>query len=127
MTDAELQRERRALIVVIAALAVLFAAGVWASLQPVPVPAFFGGRLLTNLQVYALMESRLSGPGCGALLQGARVTIEGQYAEVSLPALGRFEVQSRHFPSGNITVRPLGPVNHRDDCRFDSRYTGPIV
>jgi hypothetical protein len=126
-TTPEAARERRALIIALALVAIATAAGIWATLQPVETPAFYGARILTPLQVFNTLESHLQGPGCGVLLQGMQTKIEGQYAQVTLPALGVFEVHSHHFPSGLLTVRAIGPVSDRADCRFDGRYQGPNI
>lgn len=127
--DAPLEprREKRALI---AALVLVVAVGsicIRASLQPVQTPAFYGARILTPLQVFNTLEKHFSGPGCGAYLAGMQTNIDEQYAEVTIPMLGAFEVHSHHFPSGLFTVRATGPVLDRPDCRFNPRYQGPAI
>ena len=125
--QSEAQREKRMLVVAVVLAVVVGAVCIWASFQPVQTSDFYGSRILTPLQVFTTLESHLSGPGCGAYLAAMQPKIERQYAIVSLPPLGVFEVHSHHFPSGLYTVRAVGPVNDRPDCRFDPLYRGPTI
>jgi hypothetical protein len=120
-------REQRALIAALALAAVVGVICIWASLQPVQTPAFYGARILTPLQVFNTLEKHFSGPGCGAYLAAMQPKIDEQYATVTIPMLGAFEVHSHHFPSGLFTVRAAGPVLDRPDCQFDPRYQGPTI
>jgi hypothetical protein len=106
-----------AAFLVVLALTVI---GLWNAPRPtgwLVIPLLDGTRTTEVFKLY------FKGPACSALFQTVQVSLQGQYAQLSVPDMGTFEMQAP-IP-GLYAVRPLTEVREVDGCRFDPRYVGP--
>lgn len=99
--------------------------GLTATPKPVDTVGPLRRETLTAPHALVILQEYLSGAGCADYLRQAQVRLDHQYAQVTLPAFGVFEVQSHHL--GLFTVRPLTPIAENEGCQFDPRYRGPAT
>lgn len=73
----------------------------------------------------AVLEQHLTGDGCAALLQRARVTVDGQYASITIDQFGAFEVQSHYLRFH--TARAVSDSPGNDTCRLTPRRPDRLI
>jgi hypothetical protein len=115
--------EATALLIVMGLLAAIALFGVLVASQQGGFGLSWEG--INPVVAYTELEHNLTGPGCPILLQRAQLSIDGQYARVTIEQFGTFEVQSHYLRF--YTTRAISEVIDTDQCRYTPQRPARLI